>query len=130
VRLLLDTHAILWWLADDDRLGSEARALIGELENDVFVSVVSLWEIVVKQRVGKLKADIEDMAAALLGEGFVVLDIGTRHLVTLSSLPVHHRDPFDHLLIAQAMAEEAVFVSQDQNTQYYPVTVITCSNQA
>jgi PIN domain nuclease of toxin-antitoxin system len=127
VKLLLDTHALLWWLSNDNRLGSSVRTLIGDPANDVLVSVVSLWEIVVKVRVGKLKADIEDIVIACERNGIVFLDIGTRHLRILSNLASHHRDPFDHLLIAQAIAEHATFISDDRNTVKYDVNTMVCS---
>src|SRR6185437_11261224 len=124
MRLLLDTHALLWWLADDRQLGPKARKLIEDPGNDVLVSVVSLWEIVVKVRVGKLEAEITDVTDAASREGFLLLDIRTTHLRTLARLPMHHRDPFDHLLIAQAIGENAIFVSDDRHTSRYPVGLI------
>jgi PIN domain nuclease of toxin-antitoxin system len=128
MRLLLDTHALLWWLADDDQLGPRARELIEDPGNDVLVSVVSLWEIVVKVRVGKLEADIQEVADIVTRDGFALLDISTAHLVTLAKLPMHHRDPFDHLLMAQAIEEDATFVSQDRNASRYKVRLVTCSD--
>ena len=128
MRLLLDTHALLWWLADDDRLGPQARALIEDPANDVLVSVASLWEAVVKARVGKREADIGAILDAVGREGFALLGIGTGHLLALAGLPAHHRDPFDHLLIAQAIAEDAAFVSADGNASAYPVRVLACSD--
>lgn len=128
MKLLLDTHALLWWLADDEQLGTRARGLIEEPGNDVLVSVVSLWEIVVKVRVGKLEADIEDVATAVQRDGFAFLGIGVAHLRRVADLPMHHRDPFDHLLIAQAAVEGATFVSEDRHTPKYPVRFITCSD--
>jgi PIN domain nuclease of toxin-antitoxin system len=89
---------------------------------------VSLWETVVKARVGKLQADVEEVADAVLREGFTVLNIATTHLLTLSGLPMHHRDPFDHLLIAQAIVEDATFISEDRNTRRYQVRLVTCSD--
>ena len=127
MRLLLDTHALLWWLADDGRLGREARDRIEDPGNDVFVSVASLWEIVVKVRVGKLEADIERIVDEVRRSGFTRLDIGTSHLVALAGLAMHHRDPFDHLLIAQAVAEGLVFVSDDRNVSRYSVQLVRCS---
>jgi PIN domain nuclease of toxin-antitoxin system len=128
VKLLLDTHALLWWLADDGQLGPAARRLIEDPGNDVLVSTASLWEIVVKQRVGKLEANIAEIAAAVPREGFALLDIRPAHLLALAGLPMHHRDPFDHLLIAQAMAENATFVSEDRNAVRYPVQRLPCSD--
>ena len=128
MRLLLDTHALLWWLADDRQLGPKARKLIEDPGNDVLVSVVSLWEIVVKVRVGKLEAEITDVTDAVSREGFLLLDIRPTHLRTLARLPMHHRDPFDHLLIAQAIGESAIFVSDDRHTSRYPVGLIACAD--
>ena len=128
MKLLLDTHALLWWLSDDDRLGSLARELIEDPGNDVLVSMVSLWEIAVKVRIGKLVAELKAIVDAVQREGFSRLDIGSAHLLTLLGLPAHHRDPFDHLLIAQAITEDAAFVSDDRNAPRYPVRLITCTN--
>jgi PIN domain nuclease of toxin-antitoxin system len=128
VKLLLDTHALLWWLADDAQLGPAARRFIEDPGNDVLVSTASLWEIMVKQRIGKLEADIAEIVAALPREGFALLDIRPAHLLTLTGLPMHHRDPFDHLLIAQAMADNATFVSEDRNAIRYPVQSMRCSD--
>jgi PIN domain nuclease of toxin-antitoxin system len=128
LKVLLDTHAVLWWLTDDDQLGTQARDLIADPGNDILVSVASLWEIVVKVRVGKLKADIEEISKAIELDGFILLAISPVHFRTLGGLPMHHRDPFDHLLIAQAISEEAIFLSQDQNAPKYPVQVIRCSS--
>ncbi|WP_082766484.1 type II toxin-antitoxin system VapC family toxin [Paramesorhizobium deserti] len=130
MRLLLDTHALLWWLNDDEKLGRHARGLIGDAENDVLVSAVSLWEITVKLRIGKLEADIDEILAILPDQGFDRLDITDAHLVTLATLPLHHRDPFDHLLMAQAVVEGAHFVSQDRNVGLYGVPFVTCSDPA
>lgn len=98
-----------------------------DIGNDVLVSVASLWEIVVKVRVGKLEADVREVIEAIGRNGFVILGISTHHLVTLSDLPRHHRDPFDHLLIAQAISEEAAFVTGDRNAGQYPVQLVGCS---
>jgi PIN domain nuclease of toxin-antitoxin system len=127
VKLLLDTHALLWWLADDARLGERARALIEDPANDVLVSVASLWEIVVKVRVGKLEADVAQVAAASEAGGFALLGIGVAHLTAVASLPARHRDPFDHLLVAQAFAEDADFLSDDRHAPLYPIRSVPCS---
>ena len=127
MKLLLDTHALLWWLSDDNRLGPRARDLIADPSHDVLVSVVSLWEITLKFRIGKLEAVVGEIIAAIPRQGFTLLDVSPGHLIALSTLPAHHRDPFDHLLIAQAKTEDATFVSEDRNTPLYPVNLITCS---
>ncbi len=130
MKFLLDTHALLWWLADDDQLGGKAREMVADPANDILISVVSLWEIAVKVRIGKLQADVEEIINTVQREGFTVLDIGRAHLVALARLPMHHRDPFDHLLIAQAMTEDATFMSEDRNAARYPVRKVTCSGRA
>jgi PIN domain nuclease of toxin-antitoxin system len=127
VKLLLDTHTLLWWLADDERLGPQARSMIADPDNDVMVSVASLWEIVVKQRVGKLEADITVIEQALLRGGLQRLAITPAHLAVLTGLPGHHRDPFDHLLIAQATSEGATILSDDRMMRLYSAPVQACS---
>ena len=102
MKCLLGTPALLLWLADDPRLGPSARAVIADPANDILVSVVSLWEIVVKMRAGKLEADIREIADAVEQARFGHLGVGIPHLLTLAGLPINHRDPFDHLLLAQA----------------------------
>jgi len=126
VRLLLDTHALLWSMSDDPQLGPTARELIIDPANDVLVSIVSLWEIVIKTKLGKLDASLAEVDDALDEQGFSRLGIALPHLETLTGLPLHHRDPFDHLLIAQAIAEGAVFVTNDRNAARYPVEVVRC----
>ncbi|HKM61315.1 MAG TPA: type II toxin-antitoxin system VapC family toxin [Acidisphaera sp.] len=124
MRLLLDTHALLWWLSDDKRLGSNVRQLIADPGNSVLVSTVSFWEILVKVRVGKLRADVQECWDTIEQQGFMVLGITRQHLGTLAGLPLHHRDPFDHLLIAQAIAEGAALVSDDPTAREYPVQIV------
>jgi PIN domain nuclease of toxin-antitoxin system len=128
VKLLLDTHTLLWWLSDDSRLGVHAKELIADPATDVLVSVASFWEIVVKVCVGKLEANINAVVTACDRDGFATLDVAPQHLRTLASLPVHHRDPFDHMLIAQAITEEATFMSQDHHVARYKECVIACSD--
>lgn len=123
MKLLLDTHALLWWLMDDQRLGPRARTLIADPAHEVWVSAVSLWEIVVKQRAGKLEGDIAEILREVRRNGFRLLDIAPAHLVALAALPLYHRDPFDHLLMAQAIAEGASFLTEDTHAARYPVRV-------
>ncbi|MQS00149.1 PIN domain-containing protein, partial [Gluconobacter sp. AC10] len=84
------------------------------------VSIVSLWEIAIKIRIGKLAANMNDILAAIPAEGFSLLGIQPEHLKILTSLPLHHRDPFDHLLMAQAQAEHATFLSEDGQMNHHP----------
>jgi PIN domain nuclease of toxin-antitoxin system len=126
MKVLLDTHALLWWLSDDGRLGARARATISDPGNDVLASVVSLWEIVAKLRIGKLQADIGAVERAIIRDSFQRLPITRPHLVALADLPRHHQDPFDHLLIAQAITEDAIFLSDNRNAASYAVELHRC----
>jgi PIN domain nuclease of toxin-antitoxin system len=124
VRLLLDTHAFLWWLAGDSALSGPARGAIANEENEVFISAASIWEMTTKHRIGKLPsldpiaANIE---AAISGQDFLPLPISLRHAQTAGSLPGPHRDPFDRMLIAQAMLDELVLVSNEIPFDVYGV---------
>jgi len=123
LKLLLDTHALLWWLADAPQLGPKARGAIADPANDILVSVVLLWEIAVKVRIGKLDANVASVIKAIERDGFLRLPIEDAHLQSLMSLPVHHRDPFDHLLIAQAVTEGATLITSDRHAPRYAVQI-------
>jgi PIN domain nuclease of toxin-antitoxin system len=124
VKLLLDTRVLLWVLAYPERLAAETRGSLADDGNTVFVSVVSLWEIVVKCRIGKLHADISKIIARLApASKLQLVGIRTEHLVALNTLAFHqqHRDPFDHVIIAQAIVEGMTLVTQDRHAVLYPV---------
>lgn len=127
MKVLLDTHALLWWLSDSDKLGPAAREIVADPAHDILVSIVSLWEIAIKIRIGKLDADINEITDAIPAEGFTLLPISPEHLKILMGLPIHHRDPFDHLLMAQALSEQASFLSGDSQMDHYPIERISCS---
>ena len=129
MRILLDTHALLWFLTADAQLGTEAAAMISDPDNDVFVSIASLWEITIKSRIGKLEADIEAVTAAVATAGLTLLDLKPVHLAAHQRLPVFpdHRDPFDHLLIAQSQSERLTFVSNDRHAPRYGIDLVRCS---
>jgi PIN domain nuclease of toxin-antitoxin system len=127
MRVLLDTHAFLWWVTDDERLTPAARETIGASDNQVHVSAASVWEIVTKSRLGRLPIPrpIDAFVAAQLEENaFQPLSITFRHAFGLETLPELHRDPFDRMLVAQALVEEMPLVSGDQAVQAYPVSTI------
>lgn len=114
MRLLLDTHAFLWWLAGSDRLSPAARRAIGNAANEKLISAASAWEIATKHRLGKLpsaSALANDIAAGISGEGFEELPITVDDAVRAGNLPEFHRDPFDRMIIAQALARNLVLVS-------------------
>ena len=122
--LLLDTHTFLWFNLGDRRLSSVARALIEDPTHEKWVSPVSYWEIAIKIRLGKytLPSQYEDfMKKAIAGNGFEILPVEPKHTVVLTTLPLHHRDPFDRLLIAQAMVEDISIISCDVIFDDYPV---------
>jgi PIN domain nuclease of toxin-antitoxin system len=121
--VLLDTHALIWWFAGDDRFSAAAKRALDE-SSDTFVSAATAWEIVTKYRLGKLPsvaAIVGDIGAAVMGEGFVELPISLRHGQIAGSLPGPHRDPFDRMLIAQAMIENLVLVSNERPFDAYGV---------
>ena len=122
-RLLLDTHAALWWLDDDARLSASTREAIGDASNEVYVSSASLWEIAIKTSIGKLEVD-DDLPAILEEEGFGELPVTNKHAWESRLLPMHHRDPFDRLLVAQAKAEELTLVSGDPEFAAYGVPLL------
>jgi PIN domain nuclease of toxin-antitoxin system len=124
LNLLLDTHAFLWWLLGDLSLSASARDTIGDTRNDVFVSAASAWEITTKVRIGKLPDAIAiavDLAAAVEAQGFAMLAVSFAHGQTAGALPGPHRDPFDRMLVAQAMADDMVLVSNERRFDAYGV---------
>jgi PIN domain nuclease of toxin-antitoxin system len=124
VQLLLDTHAFLWWLAGDVQLSPVARKAISEESNDIFVSAASAWEITTKHRLGKLPgaaAIVADVEGAIVDQGFFTMPIAVRHGQVAGALPGPHRDPFDRMLIAQAMIERLVLVTNEQTFAAYGV---------
>lgn len=119
MRLLLDTHVLLWWLADDPRLGGNAReAVVGA--DDVVVSAASVWEIGIKQAAGKLTGP-DDLESELTANAFDELPVTARHALRASRLPPHHSDPFDRMLIGQALCEGLVVVTRDRRFADYQV---------
>jgi PIN domain nuclease of toxin-antitoxin system len=117
MRLLLDTHALLWWLDGDERLSTNARRAIADPEATIFVSAASAWEIATKVRIGKLPGAIEvaeRLYAILADQSFKPLAIGIEHARRAGLMPGEHRDPFDRMLIAQAQIEALCLVSNEK----------------
>lgn len=123
MRLLLDTHVLLWWLADNPRLTPKARMVIADGKNEVFVSAASAWEITIKQSLKKLRAptNLEDTVREC---GFGLLPIEFHHAVAAGRLPPHHQDPFDRMLVAQALAESLKMMTHDNKLGTYGVGLI------
>ncbi|MDB5523799.1 MAG: PilT protein domain protein [Rhizobium sp.] len=116
MRALLDTHTLLWWLADDPDLSHVAREVIADRDNDIFVSSASAWEIATKYAKGKLPSAsviINDLPGIISDEGFQHLPITSNHMVRSVFLPGDHRDPFDRILAAQSVLEEMPILSID-----------------
>lgn len=121
-RLLVDTHALLWWLTDDPGLPTTARDAISDPGNEPLVSTVSVWEIAIKRSLGKIDAP-GDLPERISEDGFSWLPINARHAWHVRGLPMHHRDPFDRLLVAQALAERLPVISGDAVLDAYGVEV-------
>ena len=121
--LLLDTHALLWWLSDDDRLSVSTRASIRDPERLVYVSAVTVWEIAIKRTLGKLEAP-GDLLDAIGESGFSTLAISMKHAWAAGQLSRCHGDPFDRMLIAQAMHENLTLVTADDRILQYDVATL------
>jgi PIN domain nuclease of toxin-antitoxin system len=121
-RLLLDTHTLLWWLVDDPSLGTAAKKLIADANNSVYVSAASIWEISIKQSLGKLAVP-DDIYDDIEAEDFLSLPIAAFHGMQAGQLPQLHRDPFDHMLIAQAQAEGLTLITADGVFPQYGIRV-------
>ncbi len=123
MRLLLDTHVLLWWLANDPSLGEEARAGISDPSSSVFVSAATVWEVSIKQTLGKLEAP-SDLLRQIELNRFEPLSITVSHAYTAGALPRHHDDPFDRMLVAQAMKEGLVLLTADPRMSRYGVETL------
>lgn len=126
-KLLLDTHTFLWWAADAPELSATAREAISDAGNECFLSTASCWEMAIKSSLGKLRLTkpVERFVHDLVTEnGFRLLTIDLRHAAKVESLPFHHRDPFDRLLIAQAITEKFTLVSADNMLSSYDVQLL------
>jgi PIN domain nuclease of toxin-antitoxin system len=125
MNLLLDSHAFIWWIDDDTRLGPKARLAI-ESAGKVFVSVISVWELGIKQAAGKLEIKT-DLAKAAQESGFEILDCQLAHAQLAPTLPPHHKDPFDRMLLAQATIERLKIMSQDGAFANYEIDLISAA---
>ncbi|MBW1720431.1 MAG: type II toxin-antitoxin system VapC family toxin [Deltaproteobacteria bacterium] len=123
MNLLLDTHVLLWWLDDNPLLSSKAKKAISDWNNIVFVSAVVIWEIRIKQALGKLIIP-SNFRKVLSRQPFEMLDITVDHADAIKDLPFHHRDPFDRLLIAQAKVERLTLVTHDLHLKKYKVPIL------
>lgn len=126
MKLLLDTHAFIWWDSDPARLSAPALAALCDPANEVWLSVVSVWEIMIKAQLGKLglRLPLADVVSQQQANGLRVLSVSLAHVLAVEGLPTLHKDPFDRLLIAQANVEAARLISADQAVGPYPVSVL------
>jgi len=122
-RYLVDTHILIWWLYDLPQLEGRHREIIEDPDNALFVSVASFWEIEIKRSLGKLVIDDGYQEAARDG-GIALLPILAEHTLTLRKLPDYHNDPFDRMLVAQAICERMGLISADHSMKHYPVTLV------
>jgi PIN domain nuclease of toxin-antitoxin system len=123
MKLLLDTHILLWWLNQAQKLSPTEMETIANPDNLVFVSAVTAWEIVIKKMIGKLEAP-DDLPAALAANNFLELPITIEHSQKLYRLPLHHQDPFDRMLVAQAMSADLTLMTRDPKLALYNIRII------
>jgi PIN domain nuclease of toxin-antitoxin system len=120
--LLLDTHVVLWWLTDDVALAAEVKDQLDH-EPDVYVSAATIWEVAIKQAVGKLP-EPAGLPELIRDSGFAELPISSQHAMTAARLPLIHRDPFDRMLVAQAQDENLTLITRDPRCQKYDVALL------
>ena len=126
MRLLLDTHLLIWAFASSDRLSRKARILMDDLENELWFSVISLWEIAVKRTLGRAGFDVDPrlMRRVLLEHGYLELALSGDHALGVETLPPLHKDPFDRILIAQANSEGMTLLTSDKLVSQYPGPIL------
>lgn len=124
MKLLLDSHAFLWWLAEDPKLGAEARKAVAAPSSTIHVSAASVWELSIKSALGKLDLDGADLVEEIEANDFLELPMTARHSAAAAALPRHHDDPFDRMLIAQARLEGLTIVTRDAAFGAYGVAIL------
>ena len=124
MRILLDTHIFVWWLANDRKLPKAADALILDPDNEIHVSAASIWEIAIKEALGQIQVDPSLLVTSIADSGFCELPVTARHAIETGKLPPHHRDPFDRLLVAQSRTEPMYLLSHDRQLAVYGDTVL------
>jgi PIN domain nuclease of toxin-antitoxin system len=127
MRILLDSHIFLWWVAGERRLPAKVRKVIGSSRNECFLSHASVWEMAIKSALGKLR--LPTTVGKFVSEqceinGFTLLPLSLEHIVAVERLPMHHRDPFDRLLVAQAHIEDMMLATRDRTLKAYGIKVI------
>ncbi|MCJ8278578.1 MAG: type II toxin-antitoxin system VapC family toxin [Rivularia sp. ALOHA_DT_140] len=123
MKFLLDTHTLIWWLANDATLSQTARTAIANPDNLIFVSAASVWEIAIKKQIGKLNTP-DDLEAQIEQNDLQPLPINISHASYIEKLPLHHKDPFDRIIISQATCEKMKIITRDKKFNVYQVDVI------
>ncbi len=119
MRILLDTHILLWWLKDDRRLSDDAVNIIENAANDILISAVNTWEIAIKKSLGRIQIDMIELLESIKSSGLGILNITVNHTCQISNLPNHHKDPFDRMLIAQSIVEPMRLLTHDDTLIQY-----------
>lgn len=119
MRILLDTHILLWWLKDDRKLYDAAVNIIEDAANDIFMSTVNAWEIAIKKSLRRIQIDMDEFLESIKNSGLGVLNITVNHACQISNLPDHHKDPFDRMLIAQSIVEPMRLLTHDDTLIQY-----------
>jgi PIN domain nuclease of toxin-antitoxin system len=122
MRLLLDTHILLWWTTSDRRLSKNIRTTIASADNEIAVSAATFWEIAIKQQLRRIEIDLAELRAAVQADGFVEMPVAIAHTLLLQNLPDLHRDPFDRLLVAQSIESGSRLVTHDDQILAYAGT--------
>lgn len=126
MKLLVDTHVLIWWLFDQPELGQHARSCLSDRSNEILYSVASPWEMAIKIGQGKLEIDTANAIRSFNGAGFQRLDVEPAHLVTLVALERLHGDPFDRMIVSQALCTGLTIMTTDSAILRYPVQTIGC----
>ena len=124
MHILLDTHVFVWWLMEEPRLKKSVLDRIGDANSVVYISAISIWEILIKSNLGKIKMPTRGLEKQIRNNGFSALPISVSHALAAGALPMHHRDPFDRMLVAQARAEGLTLVSHDKFLEAYDVPIL------
>lgn len=127
MKILIDTHALLWLITDDKKLSTKSKLYFTDPENELYFSMASFWEICIKTSIGKLSLSTsweQTLKEELSFNSVQLLPISTEHCVQVSKLPFYHRDPFDRLIIAQAVVDELHIMSIDEHFEHYPISLI------
>ena len=126
MQLLIDTHILIWFLEGNNLLSKPNRQIIADSNNDVFISIASLWEIAIKISIGKLTLNnpLADVIKQIAADDIEILPISPEHILSVSTLPFHHRDPFDRIIISQAQIENLPIMTKDQEFSNYAIKII------